>query len=280
MNKVYEKLVRCCESVKKKTDFRPEVALILGSGLGDYAEGEDVRVEAVVDYHDIDGFPVSTAPGHKGRFIFGYVREVPVVIMQGRIHYYEGYPISDVVLPIRLRGMLGAKILFLTNASGGIQDGMQAGDFMLITDQISDFVPSPLVGENMDELGVRFPDMSHIYREELQDAVRTAAGRLGIPLKEGVYIQLTGPNYESPAEIRMCRALGADAVGMSTACEAVAANHMGMQVCGISCVSNLAAGIAKHPLTHKEVQETADRVAPVFKALVTESIAEMAGAGR
>ena len=266
MNKVYEKLVRCCESVKKKTDFRPEVALILGSGLGDYAEGEDVRVEAVVDYHDIDGFPVSTAPGHKGRFIFGYVREVPVVIMQGRIHYYEGHPISDVVLPIRLMGMLGAKILFLTNASGGIQDGMQAGDFMLITDQISDFVPSPLVGENMDELGVRFPDMSHIYREELQDAVRTAAGRLGIPLKEGVYIQLTGPNYESPAEIRMCRALGADAVGMSTACEAVAANHMGMQVCGISCVSNLAAGIAKHPLTHKEVQETADRVAPVFKA--------------
>ncbi len=280
MNKVYEKLLQCCESVKKKTDFRPEVALILGSGLGDYAEGEDVRVEAVVDYHDIDGFPVSTAPGHKGRFIFGYVREVPVVIMQGRIHYYEGYPISDVVLPIRLMGMLGAKILFLTNASGGIQDGMQAGDFMLITDQISDFVPSPLVGENMDELGVRFPDMSHIYREELQDAVRTAAGRLGIPLKEGVYIQLTGPNYESPAEIRMCRALGADAVGMSTACEAVAANHMGMQVCGISCVSNLAAGIAKHPLTHKEVQETADRVAPVFKALVTESIAEMAGAGR
>lgn len=280
MNKVYEKLLQCCESVKKKTDFRPEVALILGSGLGDYAEGEDVRVEAVVDYHDIDGFPVSTAPGHKGRFIFGYVREVPVVIMQGWIHYYEGYPISDVVLPIRLMGMLGAKILFLTNASGGIQDGMQAGDFMLITDQISDFVPSPLVGENMDELGVRFPDMSHIYREELQDAVRTAAGRLGIPLKEGVYIQLTGPNYESPAEIRMCRALGADAVGMSTACEAVAANHMGMQVCGISCVSNLAAGIAKHPLTHKEVQETADRVAPVFKALVTESIAEMAGAGR
>lgn len=280
MNKVYEKLLQCCESVKKKTDFRPEVALILGSGLGDYAEGEDVRIEAVVDYHDIDGFPVSTAPGHKGRFIFGYVREVPVVIMQGRIHYYEGYPISDVVLPIRLMGMLGAKILFLTNASGGIQDGMQAGDFMLITDQISDFVPSPLVGENMDELGVRFPDMSHIYREELQDAVRTAAGRLGIPLKEGVYIQLTGPNYESPAEIRMCRALGADAVGMSTACEAVAANHMGMQVCGISCVSNLAAGIAKHPLTHKEVQETADRVAPVFKALVTESIAEMAGAGR
>ena len=183
---------------------------------------------------------------------------------------------SDVVLPVRLMGMLGAKVLFLTNASGGIQEGMHAGDFMLITDQISDFVPSPLIGENPDELGTRFPDMSHIYREELREAVRAAAGKLGIPLKEGVYIQLTGPNYESPAEIRMCRAIGADAVGMSTACEAVAANHMGMKVCGISCVSNLAAGISGNPLTHKEVQETADRVAPMFKKLVTESIVEIA----
>ncbi len=198
------------------------------------------------------------------------------MIMQGRIHYYEGYPMSDVVLPVRLMGMLGAKVLFLTNASGGIQEGMHAGDFMLITDQISDFVPSPLIGENPDELGTRFPDMSHIYREELREAVRAAAGKLGIPLKEGVYIQLTGPNYESPAEIRMCRAIGADAVGMSTACEAVAANHMGMKVCGISCVSNLAAGISGNPLTHKEVQETADRVAPMFKKLVTESIVEIA----
>ncbi len=182
---------------------------------------------------------------------------------------------SDVVLPVRLMGMLGARILFLTNAAGGIQDGMQAGDLMLITDQISDFVPSPLIGSNPDELGVRFPDMSHIYREDLQDAVRRAAARLDLPLKEGVYIQLTGPNYESPAEIRMCRALGADAVGMSTACEAIAANHMGMGVCGISCISNLAAGISEKPLTHAEVQESADRVAPLFRALVTESILEM-----
>ena len=276
MSKVYEKLLKCCSSVREKIDFTPEIALVLGSGLGDYAESPDVTVEAVLDYHDIEGFPVSTVQGHKGRFIFGYVREIPVVIMQGRIHYYEGYPMSDVVLPVRLMGMLGAKVLFLTNASGGIQEGMHAGDFMLITDQISDFVPSPLIGENPDELGTRFPDMSHIYREELREAVQAAAGKLGIPLKEGVYIQLTGPNYESPAEIRMCRAIGADAVGMSTACEAVAANHMGMKVCGISCVSNLAAGISGNPLTHKEVQETADRVAPMFKKLVTESIVEIA----
>lgn len=277
MTKAYEKLLKCCDSVKKKIDFRPEIALVLGSGLGDYAEGPDVKIEAVLDYHEIEGFPVSTVQGHKGRFIFGYVKDIPVVIMQGRVHYYEGYSMTDVVLPVRLMGMLGAKILFLTNASGGIREDMKAGDFMLITDQISDFVPSPLIGENMDELGTRFPDMSHIYREELRNAVHTAADRLGISLKEGVYIQLTGPNYESPAEIRMCRAIGADAVGMSTACEAIAANHMGMKVCGISCVSNLAAGISKNPLTHREVQETADRVAPAFKKLVTESIVEMTG---
>ncbi|MCC8081552.1 MAG: purine-nucleoside phosphorylase [Lachnospiraceae bacterium] len=273
MNEVYEKLLRCCRSVRERIDFRPEIALILGSGLGDYADG--VQIEAVLDYQDIEGFPVSTVQGHRGRFLFGFVQNVPVVIMQGRVHYYEGYSMSDVVLPVRLMGMLGAKILFLTNAAGGIQDGMQAGDLMLITDQISDFVPSPLIGPNPGELGVRFPDMSRIYREDLQDAVRRAAARLDISLKEGVYIQLTGPNYESPAEIRMCRTLGADAVGMSTACEAIAANHMGMRVCGISCISNLAAGISEKPLTHAEVQASADRVAPLFRALVTESILEM-----
>ncbi|MCD8132975.1 MAG: purine-nucleoside phosphorylase [Clostridiales bacterium] len=273
MNEVYEKLLRCCRSVRERIDFRPEIALILGSGLGDYADG--VQIEAVLDYQDIEGFPVSTVQGHRGRFLFGFVQTVPVVIMQGRVHYYEGYSMSDVVLPVRLMGMLGAKILFLTNAAGGIQDGMQAGDLMLITDQISDFVPSPLIGPNPGELGVRFPDMSCIYREDLQDAVRRAAARLDISLKEGVYIQLTGPNYESPAEIRMCRTLGADAVGMSTACEAIAANHMGMRVCGISCISNLAAGISEKPLTHAEVQASADRVAPLFRALVTESILEM-----
>ncbi len=270
MNPVYEKLCKCYDSFRAKIDFVPEVALVLGSGLGDYAN--QMRVTDTLDYKDIEGFPVSTAPGHVGRFVFGYVGDVPVVAMQGRVHYYEGYDMTDVVLPIRLMKLMGAKVLFLTNASGGIRQGFRAGDLMMITGQISSFVPSPLIGENIPELGPRFPDMSHIYDEDLQQLVRKCACKLDIPLKEGVYIQLKGPNYETPQEINMCRVLGADAVGMSTACEAVAANHMGMKIVGISCISNLAAGISPNPLTEEEVIETGKQVAEKFTALVTETI--------
>lgn len=273
MNPVYEKLMRCYESVKKRIDFKPEIALVLGSGLGDY--GDSIQVVDTLDYHDIDGFPVSTVPGHKGRFIFGYVKDVPVVCMQGRVHYYEGYPMTDVVLPIRLMKFMGAKVLFLTNAAGGLNYDFAAGDFMMITDHIMNFVPSPLIGQNMDELGVRFPDMREIYKKDLQQIIRNAAGRLGIKLQEGVYIQLTGPNFETPQEVKMCRILGADAAGMSTAAEAVAANHMGMKVCGISCISNLGCGMMDQPLSHEEVQQTADRVAGEFKKLVTEVIVDI-----
>lgn len=274
MNEVYEKLVKCYESVKAKIDFVPEVALILGSGLGDYAD--QIDVVATLDYKEIEGFPVSTVPLHKGRFVFGYVEDVPVVIMQGRVHYYEGYPMTDVVLPTRLMKMMGAKVLFLTNASGGIKQGFHAGDFMLIKDHISCFVPSPLLGANIEELGTRFPDMSHVYDEDLQQIAKKSACDLDINLKEGVYVQLTGPAYETPAEINMCRTMGADAVGMSTACEAQAAKHMGMKVVGISCISNLAAGISPTPLTHAEITETADAVAPLFKQLLTETIKNIA----
>ena len=270
MNPVYEKLMKCYECFQKKIDFKPEVALVLGSGLGDFAEG--IRVEAELPYEEIEGFPVSTVPGHEGKYIFGYIGDVPMVCMKGRVHYYEGYPISDVVLPIRLMKLMGAKVLFLTNAAGGINGEFHAGDFMLIKDQILGSVPSPLIGPNIDELGVRFPDMSNIYDRDLQKVIKKTAMMADIPLQEGVYIQLSGPAYETPAEVRMCRTLGADAVGMSTACEAVAANHMGMKICGISCISNLASGISPNPLTHKEVQDTADRVAPLFKKLVAESI--------
>lgn len=274
MNPVYEKLLKCYKSVQEQVDFKPQVGLILGSGLGDYAE--EIKIEAVLDYKDIEGFPVSTVPGHKGRFVFGYVGAVPVVIMQGRVHYYEGYDMQDVVLPTRLMKMMGAEVLFVTNASGSVNMEYQAGDFMLISDQIANFVPSPLIGANIDELGPRFCDMSEVYDKDLREIIMQTAKDLEIPLREGVYIQLTGPNFETPAEVRMCRALGADAVGMSTACEGIAANHMGMKICGISCISNLGCGISDNPLSHAEVQETADRVAPLFKKLITASIKNIA----
>lgn len=267
----YDKLEQCYNCIKKKIDFKPEIALVLGSGLGDYAESA-VEIRSTINYEDIKGFPRSTVEGHKGRFVFGYVNGVPVVVMQGRVHYYEGYPMTDVVLPARLMAMMGAKVLFLTNASGGVNADFTAGDFMLITDHISSFVPNPLIGPNLDKLGTRFPDMSEIYNKKLCDIIRNSAKELDIKLQEGVYLQLTGPSFESPAEIRMCRTLGADAVGMSTAVEAIAANHAGMKVCGISCISNLACGMTDNPLTHAEVQEMADKAAPKFKALITESI--------
>ena len=273
MSEVYEKLMRCLESVRKHTDFCPEVALVLGSGLGDYADS--IQVEAEISYSEIGEFPVSTVPGHDGRFIFGYVNKVPVVCMKGRVHYYEGYPISDVVLPVRLMKLMGGKTLFLTNASGGVNPDFKAGDLMLIRDHIACFVPSPLMGPNEETLGVRFPDMSEVYDKDLQDIIRDCAKEAGISLREGVYLQLTGPAYESPAEVRMVSRLGADAVGMSTAVEAVAANHMGMKICGISCVCNPAAGLSPTPLSHEEVQEAANKTAPLFKKLVTAAITRM-----
>lgn len=273
MSRVYERLSACYESIRRRTDFCPRVALVLGSGLGGY--GKQIDVKDQVSYRDIEGFPVSTVPGHEGRFLFGYVGGVPVAAMQGRIHYYEGYSMEEVVLPIRLLRQMGAEILFLTNAAGGLNEEFAAGDLMMITDQIANFVPSPLIGPNPEELGPRFCDMSRVYDESLGQILRQTAADLGIPLREGVYIQLTGPAFETPHEVKMCRILGADAVGMSTACEAIAANHMGMQICGISCISNLGCGMTENPLSHQEVQETADRIAPVFEQLVTEAVKRM-----
>ena len=273
MSNVYEKLMNCYESFRKQVDFKPEVAIVLGSGLGDFAD--EIRVEAELPYEKIDGFPVSTVVGHAGKFIFGYLKDVPVVCMKGRIHYYEGYAMSDVVLPTRLMKLMGAKILFLTNASGGINKEFKAGDLMLITDHIAALVQNPLIGPNMEELGTRFPDMSEVYRKNLCELIRTTAKENGVDLKEGVYIQFTGPSYETPAEVQAAGILGADAVGMSTVVEAIAANHMGMRICGISCVCNLAAGISPTPLTHAEVQEAADAASEKFRVLVRESVLKM-----
>jgi purine-nucleoside phosphorylase len=277
MNPTYKKLQECHQSVSFRLqkagfgDFKPQVALVLGSGLGDFA-AERIEVLTELDYADISGFPVSTVPGHAGKFVFGRCGTVPIVCMKGRIHCYEGYHVSDVVLPTRLMRLLGAEILFLTNASGGIAEGLQAGDLMLITDHIGVFVENPLRGPNIDELGTRFPDMSHVYNPALNQIIRETAKRLDIRLPEGVYAQTAGPSFETPAEIQMLARMGASAVGMSTAVEAIAANHMGMKVCGISCVCNLAAGLSPTPLTHEEVQEAARAAAPKFKNLLSECI--------
>lgn len=273
MNEVQTKVERCVEQLRQKTDFVPGAALILGSGLG--ALADEIEAEVIVPYEELEEFPVSTVAGHKGRFVFGKMGQVPVVIMQGRVHYYEGYPMSDVVLPVRVMRRLGAEILFLTNAAGGISTELEPGDLMLLTDQISSFVPSPLIGANVDEWGPRFPSMDTIYDEKLRSLIKKTARECGIPLKEGVYVQTTGPAYESPAEVNMFVRAGAHAVGMSTAVEAVAARHMGMRVCGISCITNMAGGTSAVPLSHEEVRETADRVAPLFKTLVRQSMEQM-----
>ena len=270
MTKVYERLQRCYKSIEDKIPFRPRLALVLGSGLGDYAER--IEIEASIDYHEITDFPVSTVSGHKGRFVFGHIGAVPVVIMQGRVHFYEGYSIEEVVLPERLMHLMGAEILFLTNACGSANPAYQAGDFMLLTDHILYSVPNPLIGANAEELGVRFPDMSEVYDPALRKEIFACAKDLGISLREGVYMQFSGPSFETPAEVRMAYILGADAVGMSTACEAVAGRHCGMRICGISCISNLGAGLSEEPLSDEDVKVVANRVAPLFKKLVTEAI--------
>lgn len=270
MTKGYERLQRCLKSIEDKIPFRPRLALVLGSGLGDYAER--IEIEASIDYREITDFPVSTVSGHKGRFVFGHIGSVPVVIMQGRVHFYEGYSIEDVVLPERLMHLMGAEILFLTNACGSANPAYQAGDFMLITDHILYSVPNPLIGANIEELGVRFPDMSEVYDPALRKEILAVAKEQGLSLREGVYMQFSGPSFETPAEVKMAYILGADAVGMSTACEAVAGRHSGMRICGISCISNLGAGLSEEPLSDEDVKVVASRVAPLFKKLVTEVI--------
>lgn len=270
MSEIYEKLQKSLESIRKVTDFVPEIGITLGSGLGGLFE----KIEKVceISYKDIEGFPVSTVSGHDGKFIFGMLSGRKVVVMSGRVHYYEGYRMMEVVTPVRIMGLLGAKIILLTNAAGGINIDFNPGDLMLIKDHISVFVPNPLIGQNADELGTRFPDMSSVYDKQLQDQIKEAARVTGVDLQRGVYVQLSGPSYETPAEIRMLRNLGADAAGMSTVVEAIAANHMGLRVAGISCITNMAAGILNQPLNHEEVKATADQVKEKFEKLVMEFI--------
>lgn len=260
------------EFLRKLTDFKPDIALVLGSGLGGLAD--EIETEYEIDYGDIPDFPVSTAPGHKGRFLFGKLCGKNIAAMQGRVHLYEGYTPEQIVMPIRLLRALGAEILILTNACGGISKGLSRGDLMMIDDHIASFIPSPLTGPNDEKTGPRFPDMSEVYSNRMKRILLNSALNCGIDLKRGVYIQLPGPAFETKAEIRMCAALGADAVGMSTAIEAQAARHCGFEVCGISCITNLACGISNAPITSEEVNETANAVSEKFRALIKEIIKE------
>lgn len=267
---VYEKLKKAYDNMRQMIDFEPELAIVLGSGLGKLADQVEVIKE--ISYSEIEGFPVSTAPGHKGRFIFTEIHGVKTVIMQGRVHYYEGYPMTDVVMPTRLMGMMGAKTLVVTNACGGANPDFKVGDLMVIRDHIASLVPSPLVGKNITELGVRFPDMSEVYNRKLGDLVYKIGVQKGFSMREGVYCQFTGPQYETPTEVRMAKVLGADAVGMSTAVESIAARHMGMNVCGISLITNMAAGLSKDLLSEEEVIEVGEKSSDYFIELVLEFV--------
>ncbi|MGI6622382.1 MAG: purine-nucleoside phosphorylase [Clostridiaceae bacterium] len=270
MKDMLKKLDETVEFLKSKIDFAPEIAIILGSGLGKLADF--IKDAKVIPYEDIPNFPETTVAGHEGKLIFGTINNRKVVAMKGRFHYYEGNEMGAVVYPIRVFKRLGIENLIVTNAAGGVNTSFKPGDLMLITDHISLFCENPLRGENIDDLGPRFPDMTVAYDRNLRTLALESAGRLGVDLKSGVYSYCKGPSYESPAEIKALRNLGADAVGMSTVPETITARHMGMRVLGISCITNMAAGILDQPLNHAEVMETGKRVEKMFSALVSDII--------
>lgn len=252
---------------------KADIGVILGSGLGDYAEALEDAVK--LPYSEIPGFPRSTVAGHAGMWCCGTLHGKRVVMMQGRFHYYEGYSMKDVTLPVRVMQKIGVKTLIVTNAAGGVNLGYHPGELMVIGDIFSMTAQNPLIGPNLDAFGPRFPDMSCAFDKELRALAHECANEQGFALREGVYAQMTGPTYETPAEIRMLRTLGADAVGMSTVPEVIVARHGGMRVLGISCITNMAAGILDQPLNHAEVTETANRVKGQFRNLLDRIIEKM-----
>ena len=268
----YARLENCVKQIREKTDFVPDIALVLGSGLGDFADS--VKIEAEIPYSDIDGFPVSTVSGHDGTLIFCEIEGKKVAVMNGMVHYYEGYDIHEVVLPLRVIHLLGAETVILTNAVGAINEDYSIGDFVTVVDHISSFVPSPLVGENIDKLGDRFVDMTNVYDEDLNSIVHDIAKQNDITIHKAVMVQVTGPQYETPAEIKMYRSLGADTVGMSTVVETIAARHMGMRICVVSCVTNLAAGL-QEKISHDEVKSNSNDSSKNFALLIGGLLAKM-----
>ncbi|MCF8008759.1 MAG: purine-nucleoside phosphorylase [Halanaerobiales bacterium] len=268
-----QKINQAVDYIKRKIDIKPDTGLILGSGLGVLAE--EIENSIYIKYEDIPNFPVSTVEGHAGQFVIGNLEEKKVIAMQGRFHYYEGYSIKEVILPIRVFYKLGVKNLIVTNAAGGINRNFKPGNFMIIKDHINLLGENPLIGENLKEFGPRFPDMSEVYNKDLIKLAEEVALEYKIKTKKGVYVALSGPSYETPAEIRHLRSIGADAVGMSTVPETITANQMGINILGISCITNMAAGVLPKPLNHKEVMEIAEQVKPKFSKLIKGVLKKM-----
>lgn len=265
-----QKILEAAQYIKERYSIVPKIVIVLGSGLNDYAEAMTDAV--TIPYNQIPNFPKGSVVGHKYNLILGKLHEIPVAVLQGRLHYYEGFTPYEIVLPVRALKIAGAEILLLTNASGGINRKFSPGDLMLIRDHINLSGTSPLIGTNLDELGTRFPDMSKVYDEQLSAKLRQCADEKGILLQEGVYVMFNGPQFETPAEIRFAQSIGADAVGMSTVFEAIAARHAGYRICGISCITNMAAGILDKPLSHHEVIETGLKSHGKFTTLIDSFI--------
>ena len=259
--------------ILEKSKYKPEIGLILGSGLGSLANS--IEKPEFYRYEDLPNFPVSTVMGHEGRLVIGMLNGKCVIAMQGRFHYYEGYHFNEVTFPIRLMKLIGVETLIVTNAAGAVNESFKPGDLMIITDQINFSGTKPLKGKNLDEFGPRFPDLSNSYTKELVNKTKDIANKLNMDIKTGVYMMFSGPTYETPAEIKMARILGADAVGMSTVPEVIVAVHSGMKVLGISCLTNMAAGILDQPLNHKEVMETSAKVKEKFAKLMNKIIEEI-----
>ena len=273
MENLFDKIVESTEYIKSKINETPQIGLILGSGLG--VLGDEIENPVKISYDEIPNFPVSTVEGHKGQLVIGKLEGKTVIAMQGRFHYYEGYTMKDITFPVRVMKELGIETIFVTNAAGGSNKDFKPGDLMIITDHINLGGYNPLIGKNDDRLGVRFPDMSTAYNREYIDIAKKCAKELDINIKEGVYAFFTGPVYETPAEVRMASILGADAVGMSTVPEVIVASHSNLKVIGISCITNMAAGILDQPLNHEEVIETTQKVKSEFLNLVKSIVSEI-----
>jgi purine-nucleoside phosphorylase len=263
---LYERAEAAARSIQSRYGEEVRIALVLGSGLGAFAD--DLKNSVSIPYEEIHGFARSTVEGHAGRLVLGKIADVPVAVMQGRFHYYEGYQFEEVVFPIRTLGLLGVKSLVLTNAAGGINVDFHQGALMVISDHVNLMGVNPLRGPHDNRFGVRFPDMSEVYARDYQEVAVAVGQSMGLELRRGIYVALSGPSYETPAEIRMLRILGGDAVGMSTVPEAIIARQMGIKVLGISCITNMAAGVVGQPIDHQEVMETGERVRETFKGLL------------